>query len=64
MLAIERPDVALSGFAGVAENEFEVRIDGDRRGGIRFDRADVHAFVHSFEQPGERCAAGIHDPRL
>ena len=59
-IAIERADVGVGRLAGVAEDQFEVGIGGDRRRRIGADRPDVHAFVHRLEQPREGRGALIH----
>ena len=60
-IAVERADVGFGRFAGVAEDQFQVRVGGDRRRGrIGTERPDVHAFVNGFEQPREGPGALIH----
>ncbi len=60
-IAIERPDVCFRGLAGVAEDQLEVRIGGDRGGRLGADRPDVDALVDGFEQPREGRGASIHE---
>ena len=54
-IAIERTDVGFRRFAGVAEDQLEVRVGGDRRRGVGRDCPDVDAFMNGFEEPRERC---------
>src|SRR5262249_19621607 len=46
--------------ARVAEDQLEVRVRGDGRRGVGTDGADVDAFVHRLEEPGERARAAVH----
>ena len=59
-LAIEGADVGLRRLAGVAEDQFQMGVGGDRRRGLGAERPDVHAFVNGFEQPRERRGASFH----
>ena len=45
---------------GVAEDELQMRVGGDRCGRIGAKGPDVHAFVNGFEQTRERLGALIH----
>src|SRR2546423_773795 len=63
-IAVERADLAFGRLAGEAEDQFEVGVRDDGRGGIGADRPDVDAFVHGFEQPCECCGALFHRPYL
>jgi hypothetical protein len=56
-IVIEGTDLDFRRLRGVAEDQFDVRIGGDGRGGIAGDRADVHAFVNRFEQTRKRVGA-------
>ena len=59
-IVVERADLGFGRFAGVAEDQFQVRVGGDRRGPLGADRADVHAFEDGVEEPCERCRATFH----
>ncbi len=59
-VAVERPHVAFDGFAGVAEDQLEVWIRGDRGCGIGPERPDVDAFMDAVEQARERGGTSFH----
>src|SRR5581483_11310018 len=58
-LEFERPDVTRRRFAGVAEDQFEVRVGGQRRGLVRSKRTDEDAFLERFKQALQRQVSGF-----
>src|SRR4051812_28040389 len=64
---IERTHIRFRGLRTVAEDEFEVRVRGERARSRRADEANVDALVYGVEQPdqrvGSRFGAGIEVAR-
>src|SRR4029077_10601799 len=59
-IEVERADLAVWRLAGVAEDQLQVTVGGDRRGPLGADRADVRALQDGVEEPCERCRATFH----
>jgi hypothetical protein len=63
-LAIQRTDLRLGCFAGIAENQLEVGVGRDRRRALGTEHPDVHTLAHSFKKPGKGRGASFHDAIL